>query len=225
MKQTLNNVTRIATAIVLAVGMLVATGVSPDRASAHAEMVSISPANGAVLSTPPPSVTISFNEQVSTTAAKMQIVNNQGVVVSAAFTVSKTSDRFTLTPKTRLTKGSYALRYSVVSADGHVITGASSFAVSVLPATGSQVVKVSASDSTTAQLTVGTTAGPMKVSHTLGQVVSIELRHSKLAAPLIVSPVSPVGAVLPMKGEWSITVVQRVSSFKELRMVGKFTVR
>jgi methionine-rich copper-binding protein CopC len=225
MKSTMKTLARVAATAPLAVALLITSGVASDKALAHAEVVSVSPTNGAVLAAPPSSVSISFNEPVSTTAAKLQLVNSTGVVVKASFTASRTSDRFTLTPKAKLAKGSYAVRYAVVSADGHIVTGASSFSVAMKPAAGSQTVKVVASDATTAQLNVGVSAGPMNVSHSLGQVVSIEFRHSKLAAPLTVSAVSPSSVVLPMKGEWSVTVVQRVSSFKELRMVGKFTLR
>jgi methionine-rich copper-binding protein CopC len=75
----------------------------------------------------PKNVTITSNEGVETSAARVQLVDVSAKIVPTTF--STNSDRSAITPAKTLPRGMYAIRWSVTSADGHVVTGASTFAI------------------------------------------------------------------------------------------------
>jgi copper transport protein len=102
--------------------------VSATPAAAHAELVSISPANGAQLKTPPTQVKMTFTESVNLIDGAIRLVDNVGRIVP-------TSDptvvgRTVIWPMpAELPEGSYVVTWRVVSADGHPVSGASSFLI------------------------------------------------------------------------------------------------
>jgi uncharacterized protein with von Willebrand factor type A (vWA) domain len=134
-----------------------------------------------------------------------------------------------------LRPGRYLIRWSVTSADGHVIVGATSFAyktatpkskllpVVLRPLTGTQAPKVSATLS-------GSRPGAR--TFTLNGVTgeaTVELRNLRFGAPLVwklrTQRASLVGnGVLPSAGTWEITVKVRVSAFEQLTYTSKVNV-
>lgn len=193
--------------------------------AAHAQVVSVSPPNGAQLATAPTNVSVQFNEPVGVTAAKAQLLDASGKIVPAKFTTTETKEGFTLTPNKRLPRGLYALRFSVVSADGHVVAQASAFQVGARPSgtptqvkfvQGSlnQMVGFSSDRAGTVTLTLPPGAG------------AIEFRHKILGAAIVFeTQQSTLTVVLPFAGTWNATLVLRPDRFTEQRLLASFSLR
>lgn len=94
---------------------------------AHAQLESSSPADGAVLTSPPTTVSFTFNEPLLPGSTTIAIVDASGAIVS---TDPGAIDGPTISaPVTPLPAGAYQASYRVVSADGHPIMGAIAFTV------------------------------------------------------------------------------------------------
>ena len=137
----------LATASLVALA-IVLVGVSP--ASAHAELVSTDPEEGAVLDAAPASVTLTFNEPVRLTSQEVAVYDAEGDPVASSAEASGAEVAVTL-PAADLADGTYVVSWNVLSGDGHPISGALTFSVgepsaSVSappePETSSQVVEV-----------------------------------------------------------------------------------
>lgn len=193
--------------------------------SAHAQVLTISPPNGAVLVSPPATVSVSFNEAVTTTSAKVQLLDATGKLVSSSFAATSTLDMFTLRPNKRLTNGLYALRFSVVSADGHVVSAASSFQVGPRP-TGKRLPVVFAQGTLREPVTLSSDRAGVLTATLPASATLLEFRHKRLGATLQV-PVSAgkVSAILPLTGQWSATLVLRPDKFTEKRLMATFSLR
>lgn len=97
-------------------------------ASAHAELVRSTPANGARLETPPPEVRLRFTESVNLIEGGMRLVGPGGAPVRTAAPVS--AGRTVTWPMPEdLPAGSYVVTWRVISSDGHPVSGAFSFGV------------------------------------------------------------------------------------------------
>jgi copper transport protein len=97
-------------------------------AAAHADLVNITPANGAQLPRPPTEVKMTFTESVNLVGGGIRLVDAAGATVP---TSDPTVDGHTVTwpMPAGLPKGAYIVTWRVVSADGHPVSGASSFGV------------------------------------------------------------------------------------------------
>jgi len=223
MRRTLNTTTRyLALAVVLF--SLLAVVCQPSSAQAHAQLVSVSPTNGSVTASAPSSISIAFNEVVVTSSARLQLLDGQGKVVSTTFALQENGTKYKLTPKKKLLKGAYALRYSVTSADGHIIVGASSFGISSKSnkATKSVTLKAGAKS---VSVQIGSSVGQVRLSHSLSGVTLLELRHPLLKAPMEVSVAQEQLVVLPFAGKWTISLHQSVSEYQEVTYTGYITVK
>lgn len=196
----------------------------PTPARAHAQVVSVSPANGTVVSTAPANVSIAFNEVVVTKSSRLQLLDSKGKVVATTFVREENGTKYSLKPKKKLAKGTYALRYSVTSADGHIIVGASSFGVGSQKSTPSKSVTLKSATSSVS-LQMGSTVGQVRLEHSLVGVSSIELRHSLLKAPMELAVTKDQLVVLPFPGKWTVTLRQSVSQYQELTYSGYVTVK
>ncbi len=115
------------------------TGAAP--AQAHAELVSSSPLDGAMLTALPSTVELTFSEPVGR-PADIVVLGPDGNPLSAGDVV--TLDRVvsvTLGATGAAVDGAYTVSYQVTSADGHLITGTTAFMVhadgsSPIPAAG-----------------------------------------------------------------------------------------
>ena len=97
-------------------------------AAAHAELVRITPANGAQLKTPPTEVQMTFTESVNLIDGGIRLLDEAGATVP---TPDPTVDGHTVSwpMPADLPDGAYVVTWRVVSADGHPVSGASSFGV------------------------------------------------------------------------------------------------
>ncbi|WP_109508698.1 copper resistance protein CopC [Nocardioides speluncae] len=95
-------------------------------ASAHAELVSTDPAEGAVLAEAPDQVTLTFSEPVRLGADAVGTYDAAGELDSDARAVDKV---VTVDVPEDLAEGSYVVAWRVISADGHPVAGSLSFAV------------------------------------------------------------------------------------------------
>jgi copper transport protein len=103
---------------------LVLLGSGAREASAHASLLRAEPADGAILSEPPVTLTLTFNEPV--TPLVMRLIRPDGSAVDPA--VAAENATVTLTPP-RLVQGTHVLSWRVISADGHPVGGALVFSV------------------------------------------------------------------------------------------------
>jgi len=195
-----------------------------EPVSAHAQVLTISPPNGAVLASSPATVAVSFNEPVDA-SAKVQLLDATGKLVSATLTAAPTLDAFTLRPVKPLSKGLYALRFSVVSADGHVVSAASSFQVGSRP-TGKQLPVVFTQGTSRESVVFSSDrTGPITAALPASATL-LEFRHKRLSATLQVPVVAgKVSFVLPFSGQWSATLVLRPDKFTERRLMASFSLR
>lgn len=213
---------RLAASLVLAVcATMLATPVG--HVAAHASVVSVSPENASVLTTAPASVSITFNEPVSTDIKRVQLLSRTGAVVAAKLTVSGAT--LTLVPTRAMSAGAYVVRWSVTSADSHVVTGASSFLVGRQAGGTASTVRVAAGTESQALTFSSSRTGLVSVTVPTG-TKALEFRHPKVGAaiPARLSG-STASVVLPMTGTWNITLVQWVSEFQERRLLGSVRIR
>jgi methionine-rich copper-binding protein CopC len=117
----------LAAATVLA-GVLAVQAVAAAPAAAHAELVSASPGNGAMLAGPPDEVELVFSETVGRPAELLVLGPDGSEVAGGELTVVDRTLQRTYDPAA-FEPGSYTVSYQVTSADGHAIAGTLSFMV------------------------------------------------------------------------------------------------
>lgn len=208
---------------------IIAQAIGAATARAHAGVVTISPANGSVLAAAPKTVNITFNEGVEASAARVQLLDANAKVVATRFSTNADKSTVTLTPTKALPRGMYALRWSVTSADGHIVTGASTVAVGNGGKAGRPVtapVKAQSGKSLDLRTTNGVGAKTFTITGDGAKVTGIELRHKRLGATLEI-PVAngKANGILPFPGEWNVTVIERVSTYSEERYSAKITLK
>jgi copper transport protein len=102
-------------------------------AAAHAELVSVTPANGVQLARPPSEIKLTFTESVNLVNDGIRLLDPVGATVPTNGPTVK-GQSVSLPIPANLPDGPYVLTWRVVSSDGHPITGASSFGVGTAPA-------------------------------------------------------------------------------------------
>ena len=111
---------------VAAVALLVA---GSGAAAAHDQLLSTSPADGAVLATAPASIELVFSKPPIALGAAMVVTGPQGDLLGQLQLADATASQ-SLPPG--LPAGDYVVRWRVTSADGHPISGASTFSSAVV---------------------------------------------------------------------------------------------
>lgn len=111
----------VAAALLLALAL-------PATASAHARLLSATPADGAVVPTPPRTVVLRFDETVSRGPGVAAVDANRRSVLGAPV---RANGRTLTIPLRPVGRGSYSIRWSVISDDGHTVTGVLAFAIGV----------------------------------------------------------------------------------------------
>lgn len=162
----------LAAALVAALTMV---GVTTSVASAHTDLVSSDPADGAVLSAPPTTVTLTFSEALLGQGNTISVNDEAGTVI-ASVPVTPQDAVLTAPWPTGTEPGTYRIAYRAVADDGHpitgeitvTITGGASASAGAVPAASSSPVP-SASASTPA----ATTEEPRGIA--AGVVVAIAL--------------------------------------------------
>ncbi len=99
----------------------------PAVVPAHSALISVTPADGAVLDTGPSEIIFVFNENISPTFAQVALSRSGTVVPTSPLTITGPELKVTVDP--RPGPGDYRVAYRVVSADGHPISGESTFTV------------------------------------------------------------------------------------------------
>jgi copper transport protein len=100
----------------------------PAAARAHATLVRESPAFGDRLASSPRTVRLQFDQSVKILPNAVRVFTSKGKVVSGTAR-SEDGYRVVRTPVPRLAKGAYTVRWSAISADGHVVSGVFTFGV------------------------------------------------------------------------------------------------
>jgi methionine-rich copper-binding protein CopC len=208
----------VGTALFATIGLVVpATPVH-----AHAGVSTTTPTNGATLTSAPRTVSVTFNEHVTTSAKRFQLLDAAGRIVATTWKPEAGGARQTLTPRKKLPAGAYALRWSATSEDGHIVTGAMSFTVGTKTATGPAVTLSLKGAGTTITATLGSKrAGRTTFTAPAGKHTTVEFRHKLLGAAIRHELTGgPVNVVLPMKGTWTVTLTERPDTYTEIRRSG-----
>lgn len=114
-------------ALAALVALLVVAVAGP--AGAHSQLLTIDPADGASMKEGPAQVVLTFNEDIKAPFSKILVVDQAGG--SVADGDPKVEGPVVTQPLVKLAKGTYTVRYRVVSADAHPISGESTFSVTV----------------------------------------------------------------------------------------------
>ena len=100
----------------------------PAAASAHATLRSTDPSYGKRLQRSPTAVVLHFDQSVDALPNAIKVYTAKGRMVSG--TTRTSGDKRTIsTPVPKLARGAYTVRWSAVSADGHVVSGVFTFGV------------------------------------------------------------------------------------------------
>lgn len=113
------------TAMVVISAALVALGIAP--ANAHSQLISTSPVDNSSVAAPPADVRFTFNEDLLNLST-VAIIDEAGNVVTSA-SVTPNGNELVLPWPTELRSGKWQVSYRVVSADGHPVSGAITFAI------------------------------------------------------------------------------------------------
>ena len=111
-------------ALVLAVGAALLLGAAP--AWAHSQLDASNPADGASVATSPPAVSLTFNEDVQAGFTVITLIGPDGKDYHSG-NVTETDQTVTVGALPLGPAGVYQIGYRVVSADGHPVSGKTSF--------------------------------------------------------------------------------------------------
>jgi copper transport protein len=122
---------RLAAGLAALLGLLGLMLAGAESASAHAALLSTTPAQGSVVRTAPGSVVLHFSEQVTLPADALRVFDPAGKRVDSGATGHAGSDQATarVALKSGLAQGSYTVSWRAVSADTHPVSGAWTFSV------------------------------------------------------------------------------------------------
>ena len=108
--------------------------ISITHASAHAELVSSTPATDEILTSAPDRVTLTFGEKLLVISGKatntVEVKNSQGDTFSIEPANISGPEITTNIATERMIDGKYTVTYRVVSADGHPLNGHYEFSIS-----------------------------------------------------------------------------------------------
>ncbi|MFJ6012120.1 copper resistance protein CopC [Streptomyces sp. NPDC092952] len=124
----------VASLLAVLVGMvlgLLLTGAGP--AAAHAALTGSDPQDGAVVTTAPKEVTLSFSEQVALGKDSVRVLAPDGKRADTGAEprdlTDKSAVRYGVALRTGLADGTYTVAWQAVSADSHPISGAFTFSI------------------------------------------------------------------------------------------------
>ena len=100
----------------------------PGAASAHATLIRSTPSFQQRLKGSPPVVRLRFDQSVKALPNAIRVYTTKGGLVSGE-TLTSPDKRTIDAPLKRLPRGAYTVRWTAVSADGHVIAGVFTFGV------------------------------------------------------------------------------------------------
>ena len=118
--------------LVASTSFLLISVVTAPSASAHAALESTVPAKGAIVSKTTSQVSMLFGEDILVIKGKnpnsISVTDSKGKKVSTGVAVVS-GTKISNALRAPLSTGKYTVKYRVVSADGHVVTGSYNFTV------------------------------------------------------------------------------------------------
>jgi copper transport protein len=124
MPHPLRTLAAVVATIVLALG---AALWSAGAVSAHAELLGVTPADGAVVQDTPAQVVLRFSEHVSLTGGSARVLDAQAAVVSGDPRVE--GDQVIIPLGGELPDGTYTVTWVAISEDSHPVSGATVFSI------------------------------------------------------------------------------------------------
>lgn len=124
-------VAALAGALGIAAAILAGAAANAPLVYAHAELVSVDPLDGAMLTALPESVELTFSEPVGKPADIVVLGPDRQPLPSGEVSTIDTVASVALDPGIAPAEGWYTISYQVTSADGHLVTGTSTFMVHV----------------------------------------------------------------------------------------------
>lgn len=94
-------------------------------AQAHADLKSVSPADGAAVAKPPAEIVVEFTADIEDTVKAAKLLPPNGGPIEDAWDAS--GSRITITPPASMAHGRWGVQWRVLGGDGHPITGSSTF--------------------------------------------------------------------------------------------------
>ena len=111
---------------ILVVAVVVLAAWTP--ADAHSLLLASSPAANAVLTAPPPYVTLRFNNRIEKRLSRVRLVDEHGTVAMAPTVHDAGAAAEALVAAVPpLTPGAWRVEWQVFSTDGHVVSGSYQF--------------------------------------------------------------------------------------------------
>jgi copper resistance protein C len=105
------------------------SALAAGQASAHAKLVSSSPAAASTVAAPK-TITLTFNEKLAPAFSTFELTMADGMKTPVKTTVSKDRKSITGAPQGKLTPGGYRIAWHVAAADdGHRMDGVVAFTV------------------------------------------------------------------------------------------------
>jgi methionine-rich copper-binding protein CopC len=126
----------------------------PQPASAHAELLNTSPANGASLTAAPSEVVLTFNEAPLALGALVHVTGPTGQVSQGAPQIKGHEVHQSLNPS--LAAGQYNVAWKVASDDGHPVSGKFAFTLTAASSATSQAPTTSVTPTATTAIQAGT---------------------------------------------------------------------
>ena len=115
---------------IVAVMTLIAAAGAASLAQAHAKMESAEPTPDSALQAAPKAIRLHFNEAIEPAFSKIALSNAQQVAIALPKVVVDKDDPKTMSATVpALTSGSYSVRWSTMTHDGHKAKGQYSFTV------------------------------------------------------------------------------------------------
>jgi copper transport protein len=132
---------------VVVLAALAAALTAPAAASAHAYIVRTAPSPSATVASPPAQVSLTYSEPIEPRFAIVSVTDAAGHQQTAAPPRRAATDSHTLVvPLRRTVEGWYLVFWRVISADGHPVRGAFTYAVGTNPGPAPQFVIPSTSE-------------------------------------------------------------------------------
>lgn len=116
-------------------------------ADAHAALKSVTPGDGATVSTVPTTVTLAFNEPIGTTFATVTVTGPSGDVGNGRPKIVGTTVTEELDAD--LPNGAYTVAFRVVSEDGHPVSDTTTFTIKAAPSSPTSAPTMTTGDATT----------------------------------------------------------------------------
>ncbi len=113
---------------VFLMSVAVLMAVSPRMALAHAVLLSSTPEKNAAVNGPDITISLKYNSRVDGARSSLSLMKPDGSVEKIGGLTQPLPDTLSATGH-KLAKGSYVLRWEVLSSDGHITRGAVPFQV------------------------------------------------------------------------------------------------